>query len=58
MKPSRPTMEVVFMSGYSERTRLDHQVLLQSSGGYLAKPFSPEELASKVREVLSPQSKG
>ncbi len=57
MKPSRPAMEVVFMSGYSEGTRLDEQVL-QSSGGYLAKPFSPEELASKVREALGPQSMG
>ena len=56
MKPSRPAMEVVFMSGYSEGTRLDDQVL-ESWGGYLAKPFSPEDLASKVREVLGPQSK-
>ncbi len=56
MKPSRPAMQVVFMSGYSEGTRLDDQVL-QSSGGYLAKPFSPEDLASKVREVMGPQSK-
>jgi len=53
----RPVMEVVFMSGYSEGTRLDDQVL-QSSGGYLAKPFSPEELALKVREVLGPRSMG
>ena len=57
MKPSRPAMEVVFMSGYSEGSRLDQQVL-QSSGGYLAKPFSPEELALKVREALGPKSMG
>ncbi len=57
MKPSRPAMEVVFMSGYSEGTRLNDQVL-QSSGDYLAKPFSPEGLASKVREVLGRQSMG
>jgi hypothetical protein len=50
-------MEVVFMSGYSEGARLDHQVL-QSSGGYLAKPFSPEDLALKVREVFGPHSMG
>ena len=50
MKPSRPAMEVVFMSGYSESTRIDHQV--PSSCGYLAKPFSPEDLALKVREAL------
>jgi nitrogen-specific signal transduction histidine kinase len=57
IKPSRPAMEVVFMSGYSEGVRLDHQAL-QSSGGYLAKPFSPEDLALKLREVFGPQSMG
>ena len=45
------------MSGYSEGTWLDDQVL-QSSGGYLSKPFSPEELALKVREALGRQSMG
>jgi CheY-like chemotaxis protein len=57
IKPSRPAMEVVFMSGYSEGVRLDHQAL-QSSGAYLAKPFSPEDLALKLREVFGPQSMG
>ena len=44
-------MEVVFMSGYSERALLDRQVM-ESAGAYLAKPFSPKSLAVKVREVL------
>ncbi len=39
------------MSGYSERALLDRQ-LMESAGTYLAKPFSPEGLAIKVREVL------
>ncbi len=51
LKPLRPSMEVIFMSGYSERALLDRQ-LMESSGTYLAKPFSPEALAIKVREVL------
>ncbi len=51
LQPSRPAMEVVFMSGYSEATQMDHQVP-PSAGGYLEKPFSPEALALKVREVL------
>ena len=51
IKPLRPAMEVVFMSGYSERALLDRQVM-ESAGAYLAKPFSPKSLAIKVREVL------
>jgi CheY-like chemotaxis protein len=51
LKPLRPSMEVIFMSGYSERALLDRQ-LMESTGAYLAKPFSPEALAIKVRETL------
>jgi CheY-like chemotaxis protein len=51
IKPLRPAMEVVFMSGYSERALLDRQAI-EAAGAYLAKPFSPKSLAVKVREVL------
>jgi len=51
IKALRPAIEVVFMSGYSERALLDRQVM-ESAGAYLAKPFSPKSLAVKVREVL------
>jgi PAS domain S-box-containing protein len=51
IKQLRPRIEVVFMSGYSERALLDRQVM-ESAGAYLAKPFSPKSLAAKVREVL------
>ena len=51
IKPFRPAIEVVFMSGYSERALLDRRVM-ESAGAYLAKPFSPKSLAVKVREVL------
>jgi two-component system, cell cycle sensor histidine kinase and response regulator CckA len=53
MKPLRPSMKVVFMSGYSERGITDRQIL-ELAGSYLQKPFSPEALAGKVREVLGP----
>jgi CheY-like chemotaxis protein len=51
IKPMRPGMEVIFMSGYSERALTDRQVM-EAAGGYLAKPFSPKSLAIKIREVL------
>jgi PAS domain S-box-containing protein len=48
-KAQRPLMKVVFMSGYSDRAVARS---LELAGIYLAKPFSPTALASKVREVL------
>ena len=49
----RPGMKVLFMSGYS-----DNFLVLNSAAGepvhFIEKPFSPEELAGKVREVLGP----
>ncbi len=51
LKPLYPEMETIYMSGYSERAGLDRQ-MLESAGAYLAKPFSPEALAVKVRELL------
>ena len=44
-------MEVIFMSGYSERVIVDRQ-MLAAGCAYLPKPFSPEALAMKAREVL------
>jgi PAS domain S-box-containing protein len=49
VKPLRPAMEVVFMSGYSERGIAERADL---TGAYLPKPFSPQALAIKVRGVL------
>jgi PAS domain S-box-containing protein len=56
IKPQRPAIAVVFMSGYSEPTIADRMDL---AGSYLPKPFSPEALAAKVRSVLgSPRPAG
>jgi PAS domain S-box-containing protein len=53
----RPDMAIIFMSGYSEQAMLNRQEL---DGAYLAKPFSPAELALRVREVLggTPRARG
>lgn len=46
-----PEARVLFMSGYAGEA-LSAQGVLDTSVAFLAKPFVPAELASKVREVL------
>jgi two-component system, cell cycle sensor histidine kinase and response regulator CckA len=43
---SRPNMKVLYVSGYGDAS------LAQSGAHFLQKPFSTEELATKVREML------
>ncbi|MEO8223529.1 MAG: PAS domain S-box protein [Gammaproteobacteria bacterium] len=45
-----PGLRVLFMSGY-----LDQSTLLETGAPFLQKPFTPEALARKVREVLDSQ---
>lgn len=51
LAPLRPSMKVLFMSGYTNDAVLQHGVL-NSDVQYLQKPFTPDSLARKVREVL------
>jgi hypothetical protein len=53
LRPLRPEMAVVFMSGYMENGTVQPGALA-AKAGFLAKPFSPDALATKVREVLGP----
>lgn len=48
---ARPEMKVLFVSGYADRAVLRNGVLAKGTP-YLAKPFSPRDLAFKVREIL------
>ncbi len=51
LKAARPGLRVLYMSGYSERLVTDPALV---EGQYLDKPFTPERLAAKVKEILSP----
>ena len=51
----RPEMKVLFVSGYAERTVLQHGKI-DVTKRFLQKPFSLKDLARKVREVLEASS--
>ncbi len=52
MATVRPAMKVLFISGYTANVISQHGVL-EPGMAYLSKPFAPEALAGKVRELLT-----
>lgn len=47
----RPETKVLFMSGYTEDA-ITHLGILEPGVAFIEKPFSPDELANKVRSIL------
>jgi PAS domain S-box-containing protein len=52
LTPDRPDMRVLYMSGYADRARVT-ETALKLGHGFLAKPFSDEELLAHIRKVLN-----
>ena len=48
---TRPTTKVLFMSGYTEEAIVHHGVI-DGETEFIGKPFTPLELAHKIRTVL------
>jgi FixJ family two-component response regulator len=44
-------MKIIFMSGYTDNVIIHHGVL-NSAVSFLQKPFTPDSLSRKVRQVL------
>ncbi len=52
LQDSHPEMKVLFVSGYNEDAIVNFGVAHETAH-FLAKPFSPRDLAQKVRQVLN-----
>ena len=51
LQAERPDLNVLFVSGYTDDSMAAHRVL-DPGASFLQKPFTPDTLARKVREVL------
>ena len=52
LRQERPTLKVIFLSGYSTDV-IGHRGVLERDVAFLQKPVSPEVLAAKVHDVLN-----
>jgi CheY-like chemotaxis protein len=48
----RPGFKVLFMSAYADDDAMMRQGVLDRGANFIPKPFSPDQLDIKVREIL------
>jgi DNA-binding NarL/FixJ family response regulator len=53
LRASRPTLKVLFMSGYNDDAVV-RSGLVEAPAAFLQKPFDSRILATRIREVLGP----
>jgi len=56
LQAARPNMKVLYVSGYTDNI-IAERGMLPPGMAFLQKPFSPTNLAGKVREVLDAPKK-
>jgi PAS domain S-box-containing protein len=56
MQSIRPETRVIYMSGYTDNAIVRHGILRRDIN-FIEKPFSPESLGKKVRQVLDAEKK-
>jgi two-component system, cell cycle sensor histidine kinase and response regulator CckA len=52
LKYLRPGIKVLYMSGYTA-DKIAHHGVLDTETDFIQKPFTPRQLSSKVREILT-----
>jgi DNA-binding response OmpR family regulator len=54
IRSARPEIRVLYISGYTDEA-IVHYGILESGAAFLQKPFLPDVLGRRVREVLDAQ---
>lgn len=52
LREQRPTIKVIYMSGYVDNSLIRSEALL-SADGIIEKPITPDVLLQRIRDVLS-----